>query len=227
MITPDLITRSNRRTLSLSILKDGQIVVKAPTKMSGGAIEKFVYEKQDWIKQKLAIIENNKQKFDDVITYKKFMLFGNRYDLKLSDVKTIQTSNNDMCIYMPKSIDQDKIYTKLKSWYKKMAKNTLEERLNYISNLIKLRPNNMKITDSKGRWGACNSKGNISFNFRVVMLEPAVIDYVIVHELCHLIEMNHSKKFWNLVNSFLPNAPELKQKIKDYGFLLELFNAKL
>ena len=105
----------------------------------------------------------------------------------------------------------------------KMAKNILEERVSYISNLIKLRPNNMKITDSKGRWGACNSNGNISFNFRVVMLEPAVIDYVIVHELCHLIEMNHSKKFWGIVNSFLPNASELKHKIKDYGFLLGLY----
>ena len=227
MITPDLITRSNRKTLSLSILKDGQIIVKAPTKMSGSAIEKFIYEKQDWIKQKLAFIENNRQKYDDIISYKKFLLFGNRYELKLADVKTIQTSQTQMCIYMPKTVTQDKMFTKLKNWYKKTAKNILEERVNYISNLVKLQPNSIKITDSKGRWGACNSKGNISFNFRVVMLEPAVIDYVIVHELCHLVEMNHSKKFWSLVNSFLPNAPELKNKIKEYGFLLSLFSNKI
>ena len=227
MITPDLITRSSRRTLSLAILKDGQIVVKAPLKMSGSAIEKFVYEKQDWIKQKLAYIENNRRKYDDIISYSKFLLFGNRYDLKIANVKTIQTSKDEMCIFMPKTIPQDKLLIKLKSWYKKTARKILEERIDYISNLIKLQPNALKITDSKGRWGACNSKGNISFNFRVVMLEPAVIDYVIVHELCHLIEMNHSKKFWNIVNSFLPNAQELKNKIKEYSFLLGLFTNKM
>lgn len=227
MITPDLVTRSNRRTLSLAVLKDGQIVVKAPLKMSMQSIERFVYEKQDWIKQKLALIENNRQKFDDVISYNKFLLFGNRYDLKLASVKNIQTSNSELCIYMPKNIAQEKIMSKIKNWYKKMAKSTLEERINYISGLIKIYPKSMKITDSKGRWGACNSKGNISFNFRVIMLEPAVIDYVIVHELCHLIEMNHSKKFWNIVNSFLPNAPELKEKIKEYSFLLTLFHNKV
>ena len=226
MITPDLITRSNRRTLSLAILKDGQIVVKAPMKMSGEAIQKFIYDKQDWIKQKLAFIENNRQKFDEIISYSKFLLFGNRYELKLANVKTVQTSDTEMCIYMPKSVPEDKILTRLKSWYKKTAKKILEDRVEYISSIIKLKPNILKISDSKGRWGACNSKGTISLNFRVVMLEPAVIDYVIVHELCHLIEMNHSKKFWNIVNSFLPNATELKQKIKEYSFLLGLFTNK-
>lgn len=224
MITPDLVTRSNRKTLSLSILKDGQVVIKAPLKMSNDAINKFVYEKQKWIREKLAIIESSKQKFDEIMHYKKFMLFGNKYSLKLANVKKIETSSNEMSIYIPKTIPEDKIMIKLKSWYKKTAKNILEERVGYISNLIKLSPNSIRISDSKGRWGACNSKGNVSFNFRVVMLEPAIIDYVIVHELCHLVEMNHSKRFWNLVTSFLPNASTQKNKIKEFSFLLSLYN---
>ena len=224
MITPDLISRSNRKTLSLSILKDGQIVIKAPLKMSDDAIEKFVFEKQHWIRQKLAYIEHNKEKFDEVMNLKKFLLFGNEYTLKLANIKKIETSNNEMSIYVPNNIPEDKVFQKLKNWYKKIAKNILEERLNYICGIIKLKPNNFRISDSKGRWGACNSRGSISFNFRVVMLPPAVIDYVIVHELCHLIEMNHSKKFWDLVNSFLPNTNSLKQKIKEYSFLLSLYN---
>jgi len=226
MITPDLITRSNRKTLSLSILKDGQVVIKAPLKMSKECIDRFVYEKQKWIREKLAIIEHSKQKYDEIMHYNKFMLFGNVYSLKLANVKKIETSNNEMCIYLPKTTPEDKIMAKLKNWYKKMAKSILEERLKYISNLVKLAPNSMRISDSKGRWGACNSKGNVSFNFRVVMLEPAVIDYVIVHELCHLVEMNHSKRFWQLVYSFLPNAETQKEKIKEFNFLLSLYNNK-
>lgn len=226
MITPDLVSRSNRRTLSLSILKDGKIVVKAPLKMSNEAIAKFVYEKQDWIQEKLAFLHNNHQKFDDIINYKKFLLFGNRYELRFSNVKKIQTSADEMAIIVPKTIPEDKVLQKLKLWYKKYAKEILEQRLEYISNLMKIVPSAMKINDTKGRWGACNSRGVISFNFRVVMLEPSIIDYVIVHELCHLVEMNHSKKFWNLVYSFLPNAGAEKKKIKDYGFLLTLFTNK-
>lgn len=226
MITPDLVSRSNRRTLSLSILKDGKIVVKAPLKMSNETIAKFVYEKQDWIQEKLAFLHNNHQKFDDIINYKKFLLFGNRYELRFSNVKKIQTSADEMAIIVPKTIPEDKVLQKLKLWYKKYAKEILEQRLEYISNLMKIVPSAMKINDTKGRWGACNSRGVISFNFRVVMLEPSIIDYVIVHELCHLVEMNHSKKFWNLVYSFLPNAGAEKKKIKDYGFLLTLFTNK-
>ncbi len=224
MITPDLVSRSNRKTLSLSILKDGQVVIKAPLKMSTEAIDRFVFEKQNWIRQKLAYIEHNKEKYDDVMHYKKFMLFGNEYSLKLANVKKIETSNTEMTIYIPKDTPEEKVMTKLKSWYKKIAKNILEERLDYICKLIKLKPNAFRISDSKGRWGACNSKGNVSFNFRVVMLEPSVIDYVIIHELCHLVEMNHSKKFWNLVYSFLPNADIQKKKIKECSFLLTLYN---
>lgn len=223
MITPDLITRSNRRTLSLSILKDGQVVVKAPLKMSSDAISKFVYEKQGWIREKLAFLQANQQKFDDIINYNKFLLYGNRYDLKLANVKKIQTSAEEMTIFMPANTPSDKILPKLKMWYKKIAKTILEERLAYLSNLIKIAPKSVKINDTKGRWGACNSRGTISFNFRVVMLEPAIIDYVIIHELCHLVEMNHSKRFWNLVYSFMPTADVQKQKIKEYGFLLTLF----
>lgn len=223
MITPDQIYRSNRKTLSLSILKDGQIVIKAPLRMSEETIAKFVQSKQNWIREKLAFLQNNKQKYDDVIAYKKFLLFGNRYDLKLCSVKKIQTSQEEMCIYMPATTDQSKILAKLKAWYKKYAKTILEQRVEYLSNLMKIAPKSIKINDTKGRWGACNSRGVISFNFRVIMLDPSIIDYVIVHELCHLVEMNHSKRFWNLVYSFLPNAGAEKQKIKEYGFLLTIF----
>lgn len=223
MITPDLITRSNRRTLALSILKDGQVVVKAPLKMSQESIQRFVFEKQNWIREKLSIIEQNRQKYDEVISYKKFMLFGTQYSLKIANVKKIETSSKELCIYVPSTIENDKILLKLKAWYKKQAKNILENRVEYLCSILKLTPNGIRISDSKGRWGACNSRGNISFNFRVIMLEPAIIDYVIVHELCHLVEMNHSKRFWSLVTSFLPSAPEAKNKIKEFGFLLSLF----
>ena len=73
----------------------------------------------------------------------------------------------------------------------------------------------MKISDSKGKWGSCNSLGSVCFNWRVIMLPPRIIDYVIVHELCHLVHMNHSEAFWKLVEEFCPKYKACKQWLKD------------
>ncbi|MBR7172171.1 MAG: M48 family metallopeptidase [Clostridia bacterium] len=222
MITPDYIERSNRRTLSLTVLKDGNVVVKAPITMKDSVINQFVAEKQDWIREKLFMVNRVKSKFDDVVNYKKFLLYGNRYSLVLDNIKKIET-NDKFQIVMSNKTEPDKILKTLKLWYKKVAKQILSERLAFIESRIKLKSNSFRIGDSKGRWGSCNSRGAICLNFRVIMLPPALIDYVIVHELCHLVEMNHSKAFWNLVSTFLPNVDKLKKAIKEYGILLNLF----
>lgn len=223
MITPDYIEWSKRKTLSLSVMKDGNVVVKAPIGMRNETINHFVEEKQAWIRDKLFLINKTKVKFDDVVHYQRFLLYGNKYSLILDNVKKIET-NDKFQIIMPQKVDREKILKTLKNWYKKIAKQILEDRLKFIESRIKLKSSLMRISDSKGRWGSCNSKGVITFNFRVIMLPPAIIDYVIIHELCHLVEMNHSKNFWKLVETFLPKAPELKMAIKEYGFLLSLFN---
>ena len=223
MITPDYIEWSKRKTLSLSVMKDGNVVVKAPIGMRNETINHFVEEKQAWIRDKLFLINKTKVKFDDVVHYQRFLLYGNKYSLILDNVKKIET-NDKFQIIMPQKVDREKILKTLKNWYKKIAKQILDDRLKFIESRIKLKSSLLRISDSKGRWGSCNSKGVITFNFRVIMLPPAIIDYVIIHELCHLVEMNHSKNFWKLVETFLPKAPELKMAIKEYGFLLSLFN---
>ena len=183
MITPDFIERSNRKTLSLAVMKDGNIVVKAPLRVKDEVIMHFVEDKQNWIKEKLFIVNQTRTKYDDVVKYKKFMLYGNKYSLVLADVKKIETNDN-FEIVMPKKIEHDKILKNLKLWYKKIAKQILSDRLAFLESRVKLKSSALKIGDSRGRWGSCNSKGVICFNWRVIMLPPAIIDYVIVHELC-------------------------------------------
>lgn len=222
MITPDYIERSSRKTLSLTVLKDGNVVVKAPIGMRDETINRFVEEKQNWIREKLFIVNQTMERFDDVVHYQKFLLYGNKYGLLLADVKKIET-NDKFQIVVPQKTEKEKLLKVLKTWYKRAAKQVLGDRLAFIENKIKLKSNMFKIGDSKGRWGACNSKGVVCLNWRVIMLPPGVIDYVIVHELCHLVELNHSKNFWRLVETFLPNASALKNQIKNYSFLLGLF----
>lgn len=222
MIVPDFIERSKRKTLSLTILKNGNVIVKAPISMRDEVINRFVEDKQAWIREKLTNIKETQNKFEDVISLNKCLIFGNKYKIIKADVKQIQTDNN-FVLYVPAKLEGEKLTKAISTWLKKLAKKVLGERLEFIENRINLKSSSLKIGDSRGRWGSCNSYGNIILNYRVVMLPPDIIDYVIVHELCHLLELNHSKKFWENVARFLPDFELNRKAIKEYGFLLSMF----
>jgi predicted metal-dependent hydrolase len=111
---------------------------------------------------------------------------------------------------------------KLLEFYKSEAKDYIESRLKYISRKNNLDYNNFKITSAKTRWGSCSSKRNLSFTFRLIMTKTECIDYVIIHELAHLKEMNHSKNFWNEVeimskNIGLENYKVWRKWLKEKG----------
>ena len=225
MIVPDYIERSKRKTLSLTVLKNGDVIVKAPILMKDKDIFNFVNQKQAWIREKLSNFEANRSKFEDIIGFKAFLLYGNRYRVVKSQVKTIETSDK-FEILVPSKYDDSKIMKTLLAWYKKVASQVLADRLAFIEDRIRLKSTALKFSDSKGRWGSCHSSGVIRLNWRVVMLPPRIIDYVIVHELCHLKEMNHSKNFWALVKKFLPEYEVQKKAIKEYGFLLGMYEKR-
>ena len=222
MIVPDYIERSKRKTLSLTVLKNGSVIVKAPINMRDEIITNFVESKQSWIREKLSTIKETQNKFEDVISGEKVMIYGNKYKLIKADIKQIQTSDK-FELFVPVKLEGEKLTKSIVTWLKKLAKKVLAERLSFIESRINLKSSSFKIGDSRGRWGSCNSYGNIILNYRVIMLPPAIIDYVIVHELCHLLELNHSKKFWQNVGKFLPNYEIQRKNIKEYGFLLNLF----
>ena len=223
MIVPDKIIRSNRRSLTISILKDGNVVVKAPLKMKEEDINRFVFSKQDWIKSKLSAVTTTLAKFEDIINYEKALIYGTKYDITLSsNCKKIMLTDGCELVF-PTKIAPEKRLKHLKNWYKKFAKSILATRLELLASNYGLKFSAFKITDTKGKWGSCNTRGLICINFRVIMLPPFIIDYILTHELCHLIEMNHSRKFWINVLNFYPQTKKAKTTLKEYGFLLDLY----
>lgn len=99
--------------------------------------------------------------------------------------------------------------------YKHTAKQVFPERINYYERLIGVQAGQIRIKDQKTRWGSCSSKGNINLNWRLILAPEEVMDYVIIHELCHLKEMNHSKAFWELVEQICPDYREQKRWLKE------------
>ena len=97
---------------------------------------------------------------------------------------------------------------------KEAALNLAEERVNYFNKIYKLKFNKITIKRQKTRWGSCSSKGNLNYNYKILFLPKHIADYIIVHELCHLKEFNHSRKFWNLVARAVPSYLEIKRELK-------------
>ncbi len=100
------------------------------------------------------------------------------------------------------------------SKYKEAARRLAKSRIKYYNTFYHFKVNRISIKNTKSRWGSCSKKGNLNFNYKIVLLPQDLADYVIVHELCHLGEFNHSKKFWKLVELTIPNYKNLKRKFK-------------
>jgi|SRR3989344_6908041 len=98
--------------------------------------------------------------------------------------------------------------------YKELARNLVKERISHFSRFYNFKVNKIFIKNHKRRWGSCSSRKNLNFNYKILFLAPALCDYLIVHELCHLQEMNHSKKFWELVGQTIKDYKTLNKKLK-------------
>ena len=214
------IIRSDRKTLSLEINKDGELVVRAPKKVSNNYIMNFVKSKTDWIKDKQKIFKNKKpeMKFENLNS---IMVLGKEYKLVYEDIgkELIRLEDERIIINLNKKDRADEIFT---LWLKKNAKVLLIGRTKYLAQKNNFKISTVRISNAKGRWGSCSSKKSINLSWRLMMAPPSVADYVIIHELAHTREMNHSKSFWKVVRDILPDYKEQKNWLKLNGNLLDI-----
>lgn len=104
--------------------------------------------------------------------------------------------------------------------YKEQAQILAENRVEHYNKIYKFKFNKITIKNQKTRWGSCSKKGNLNFNYKIALLPESLADYIVVHELCHLGEFNHSQKFWNLVAKVMPNYLEIRNDLKKQGLTL-------
>lgn len=184
------IIKSLRRTMSMSFDKTWELIIKAPYFTTKKNIENFIEKHKAWVEErKISILA----KIKNFVEWEKFMFFWEEYELKFSD--DVRKLYFDwMFFYLNNKYKKEasKIFS---DFYKKEAKKYITERLKEISEKYNLKYNILKITSARGRWGSCTSKKNINFSYRLIMSPLKTIDYVIVHELAHLNNMNHSRNF--------------------------------
>jgi len=203
----DRLIRSKRKTLILQIKADGSLVIRAPLRADISRINRFIDEKSNWI-----------------IT--KQLEMRNRFFLRNEMLAKQELSRNEGILFLGEKVKiafknpQDK--TEIIAWYKRETLKYVALRLEQYSKNIGTKFHAIKITSARKRWGSCSARGNINFSWRLIMAPPEVVDYVIAHEACHLKHRNHSVRFWNLVESILPDYKKHHRWLRENGYLLDL-----
>jgi len=225
----EIVRRPGRKTASISV-KDNSVIVVVPHSLSNEQIERVVRRKARWIRKKLKYNLEVRKTYrpKEYVSGESFSYLGKNYRLKVVDGKPEKVSlkNGRLYVHAPQSLSgevKDKlIVSQLAEWYHEHALIALKEKAKRFAAQIVVEPKSVGIKSYKSRWGSCNSKGEVYFNWRIIMAPQRIIDYVVAHELCHLIHHNHSKDYWKLVESLIPDYKESKEWLKVNGQLLNL-----
>ena len=209
-----LLTRTKRKTIAIYI-RNGGVEVRAPLKTPKRELDKFVASKEKWIRDRLAEsmkISEQKEAFE--LNYGDLLLYrGNKYPIAEKIGNRLGFDNTRF--YMPPGLLPMQIKAVCIKIYRLLAKRDLINKTLDYAKQMSVMPSNVKINRAKTRWGSCSAKKSINYSWRLIMADDDVIEYVVVHELAHLTEMNHSKKFWRIVEGILPDYRTRQKRLKD------------
>ena len=223
---PVQVIRANRlKTIGIKVHK-GRVSIRAPKKMPLCDIKTIIVAKQSWIEKKIKQQqETPSAKIKQYITGECFYYLGEAYTLQIKhdNEASVTLEQKKIVLTLPQVLDTPMYRKKiLIRWYTQQAETYLDNRVLHYQKYIGKKPMSLKIRLYKSRWGSCSTTGNITFNWLILMAPKPVIDYVVVHELCHLIQHNHSLKFWGLVEKVIPeysiHARWLKQQTDYFIF---------
>ncbi|MEW5869852.1 MAG: SprT family zinc-dependent metalloprotease [Chloroflexota bacterium] len=216
------VIRTKRKSIALIVQRDGRLVVRAPLAASDDDIYTLVNKKSDWIlsKQKLIRETYPTYKPKEYVNGEGFWHLGKIYRLEIVDGAQEPLWLDD-CFYLARTVlpQAAKVF---EQWYRSQARQVLTERVSWYSEKHGYPQPVIRITNARKRWGSCSDNGVLSFAWRLVMAPMPVIDYLVVHELVHLVEKNHSKEFWSKMKLAMPDYQKRIDWLEVNGNLLTL-----
>ncbi len=227
-----IIRRPRRRTASISVKPDCSVRILVPATLSNQKIDELVKRKSRWIRSKITqfqeIQRNNKEK--EYVSGECFTYLGRNYRLKVvtgdSEEYPVKLVNGRFYVNVPADVTKKEhaelVKEQLSKWYQEHALIRLREKAKRYAKQMGGIPYSVGIKDYRSRWGSCHTDGRIYFNWRIIVAPHSVVDYVVVHELCHLVHHNHSKKFWKLVSTIIPDYAKRKEWLKINGQRLDV-----
>lgn len=218
--------RSNKRkTLSIKI-SDGQVIVYSPLKLSKTLIDRCVLQKQDWI---LTHLDKQKgSRAATILLHSSVDILQHTYHLQfITNQRESKVIANENALTIMTSLrvkkTQDKQLSLVTQYYSTKLSEYCKEKAREYAKRIGKKPNNISVKLFKRRWGTCDNKGNLQFNTQLVTAPLWVIDYVVAHEVAHLVELNHSYKFWRIVKELYQDINKAEKWLKVNGIKLDIF----
>lgn len=216
----EVMRTSRSKTASLKV-EDGVVTMVVPRQLENEKVEKLVADKHAWIIEKIALHSeatpaSNKQ----YVSGEAFPYLGRNYRLKVLRDGLAATTliNGRITVSVPDSPQQQHYIRRfLVNWYKCNAEKKVREKVRRYEKLVGVETGVVRIKEFKSRWGSCTPYGDLEFNWVIVMAPNRIVDYVVVHELCHLLHHDHSPQFWKEVERVIPDYQECKELLKING----------
>ena len=213
--------RSSRKTIAIEIKQDGSALIRAPYRAPRGVIETFVASKKSWMEK---TAENMARRSENRIRLSarengRLLYLGRLFPVKTRNRKNAALENGAFYVPSLSCADAD---TEIKRLFKELARGVIAERVAYYSGLTGIRCRQIKIGSAAKRWGSCSADNRLNFSYRLVCAPEEAIDYVVVHELSHIVEHNHSRSFWNVVSGILPDWKRRRQMLADLETVYDL-----
>lgn len=219
------IIRQKRKSLKIIINSNAELIIYSPLKLSIEKINSILEEKSLILNKKLAQIRLKKQKYINIYEYKTLFLLGKEYYIIPTEKVSKIFFTEDSFLVPKKYIQENKLTFFIKKILKEIAVSIITKRTEEIvkNNNLNFKYNKISFGNFKAKWGSCDNYKIIKFNWKLIMLPPEVIDFVIMHELSHLKELNHSKNFYKILTNLCPNWKNYKKILSELTFLLSIY----
>jgi len=226
-IAYSLIRSQKAKNLRIIVGGETGLEVVVPAKFDLDLVEPVLIKKQNWIIRKLDYFIRIRESLHicQPQSGHRVLYRGREYEVETVVTKkaagTVQVEEGKLLVLVPAEAEKD-CAAVLEGWYRTMARMLINQRIRVVNQELNLEFNRVAIRGQKTRWGSCSHLGNLNFNWRLVMAPLPVMDYIVAHELLHLVEANHSKKFWSLVENICPDYRDCREWLKKNGHRLKI-----
>ena len=202
-------------------IQNGEVAIRAPWYVTSNQIQDIIEEKRDWIYEKMAQYQNSPRATKAYREGERFQILGSAYYLNIvyraiSQSKLI-LEEDEIKVILPsrlkKKNNKREIKDLIDKMYYKLAEQEIEKAMEKVRLMVKLAPEEYRIKKLSKSWGNCSSTKKITLNVDLVMYSRKAIEYIVLHEICHLKYMSHSKNFWKMVESYMPNYKEIEKEL--------------
>lgn len=218
-ISEPKIIRSRRRSISIEITREGELIVKAPILAPKFMINSFINEKKEWIEKTYAKIAKRKPVKKSYTDDEEFLFLGKFYKLHFYSGVKIGFKEDKLYFPMASKFRAEK---ELRKWYIDQAEKFITKRVSYHAKKMSTSFNNLRFSDTSSKWGTCFPDNSLQFNWRLIMTPLMVLDYVVIHELVHTTEKNHGDGFWRKVRLFTPAYKQHRKWLNENAYLLQV-----